>query len=174
MTDTDRERFHELFTGLCLAFNKPLNAETAAAAGEFFAALADYPLSAVEAAKLRLVQSARFWPKVREWRQACDAVLAAKPTTFAPMTRELENGDLERLFHCRECEDSGWRPACGCRFGEIDLRGECPRHPRTEHGKVYRQAMTACACRNENPVYQANRPRVTGAAREAGTPREAA
>ncbi len=172
MTPTDQQQFFNLFAATCRAFDKKLDAAMAA---EFFGALTDYPMATVEKAKLSLVQNSKFWPKIRDWRQACDAVRSAAPTPAAPLTRTNEDGEIERLYCCANCQDSGWRPACGCRTDAMDFKGECPSHPRIVHdGRAYRQAMMACGCRDANPVYQANRPKVTGAARDAGTPREAA
>jgi hypothetical protein len=166
MNSTDKQQFFDLFAATCRAFDKKLDAAMAA---EFFGALTDYPLANVEQAKLFLVQHSKFWPKIRDWRQACDAVRAAVPTPATPMARQLENGDVERVYCCITCEDGGWRPACGCRFGEMNYLGECSRHPRTANqGKAYRQAMMACMWRDANPVFQANRPKVTGGMRDAG------
>lgn len=172
MTETDWTRFSELFAGVCRAFGKPVEAN-AKLGREYFEAMTDYPLELVERGKLALVQGAKFFPRVRDWRQACDTARASAPAFHAPLSRELPDGTVERLFHCLTCEDSGWRPACGCRTGEMTWRGECPRHPRTANGGlVYRQAMTACECRDANPIWQASRERVSGAARDAGGGRE--
>lgn len=170
MTETDRPQFFDLFSAVCRTFERKPDA---AVARDFFDALTDYPIATIETAKLSLIQNSRFWPKVRDWRQACDAVRASRPTPQVPLTQTNEDGEVERLYCCANCQDSGWRPACGCRAGDLDYKGECPSHPRIVHdGRHYRQAMMVCACRDGNPVYQANRPKVTGAARDAGAVRE--
>lgn len=172
MTDQDRPLFFELFSALCRAFDKKVDQGVC---GEYFDGLKDYPAGVVEQAKAHLRDSAKFWPKVRDWRQACDAVRAARPTHLPPLqTAQDDSGETVTVYCCRHCQDSGWRPACGCPLPTINWRGECETHPRVVYGRPYRQAMMICACREGNPVFQANRPRVTGAAREAGTPREAA
>jgi hypothetical protein len=173
MTDQDEPRFAELFESLCRAFGKPINAQMVTLGREYFEAMADYPLAIVERAKLTIVQGSKFFPRVRDWRQACDTARASAPISHAPLSRTLEDGTIERVFCCIRCEDSGWAPACGCDTNALNWRGECDRHPRTANGGlVYRQAMTACGCRDGNPVWQASRERVSGAAREAGGGRE--
>lgn len=170
MTDTDRQQFFDLFAAMCRAFDRKIDQSVCA---EYFDGLKDYPVHIVERAKANLRDSAKFWPKVRDWRQACDSVRAAGRTPFiATQTAQDESGELVAVYHCRHCQDSGWRPACGCAMGSLNDRGECERHQRQMYGLVYRQAMMLCGCRDGNPVFQANRPRVTGAAREAGGGRE--
>lgn len=166
MTEIDREPFAELYMSLCRGFDKKPDSAIAA---EYFAALSDYPLQTVERAKLDLIRGSKFWPKVVDWRRACDTVRASTPTPSFALSKQQDDGTITSVYCCANCQDSGWRPACGCRFGEMDGHGMCPRHPRVENGgMVYRQAMVICACRDANPAYQAQRPKVTGAARDAG------
>lgn len=169
MTETDWPDFVELFEGACRLFGKRPDAVLAR---DYFDALADYPLGVVTDAKHTLVKASRFFPRVRDWRHACDTV--APRRTVLPQTIVTAEGHITRLLHCPTCEDIGWRPACGCPMSAMNWRGECPAHPRVigTDGRVYRQAMSPCACRDGNPVWQANRQRVTGAARDAGGGRE--
>jgi hypothetical protein len=160
MTPADSDRFADVFAALCRAFAKPVNDETALLGREYFEALADYPIALVERAKLALVRSCKYFPRVRDWREACDeSRSSALPS--APALIVHDDGDIEPVFSCLKCQDTGWRPACGCRLGEMNWRGECPQHERTANGeRVYRQAMMTCACRDANPEYQRHRPRV--------------
>jgi hypothetical protein len=175
MTEPDWDHFAALFVSLCRAFNKPVTGETPKQARDYFDHLTDYPVSVVERAKAEIIRSSKFWPKVRDWRLACDSVRASEPTPYVQLTREAEDGSIERLYVCLRCQDNGWRPACGCAYGAMDYHGMCPIHPRVENGgMVYRQAMEPCECRESNAAYQASRPKVTGAARDAGGGREAA
>lgn len=170
MIETDRQLFFELFSAMCRAFDRKIDQQVCA---EYFDGLKDYPVAVVERAKANLRDSAKFWPKVRDWRQACDSVRAAGRTPFiATQTAQDESGETVAVYHCRHCQDGGWRPACGCSMHELNWRGECESHPRRFDERQYRQAMMACLCRESNQAYQAGRPRVTGAARDAGGGRE--
>lgn len=175
MTEQDWEHFAGLFVSLCRAFNKAVTADTPKQGRDYFDHLQDYPVSVVERSKADLIRGSKFFPKVVDWRRACDSVRASVPTPAFPLTQQQDDGTVAAVYCCANCQDSGWRPACQCRFGEMDAHGMCPKHPRIENGDmVYRQAMIACGCREANPAYQASRPKVTGAARDAGGGREAA
>jgi hypothetical protein len=167
MTGPDWDHFVDLFESLSRAFNKPVTASTPKQARDYFDYLSDYPLPVVEQAKADLIRGSKFFPKIFDWRRACDVVRAAEPTPAVVMYHQLEDGSVEPVYCCATCQDTGWRPACGCRFGDMDSGGECPRHPRTANGGlVYRQAMSICECREGNPAYQASRPKVRAYASE--------
>jgi len=169
MTETDWDHFAELFVALCRSFHKAVTATTPQQARDYFDHLQDYPVRVIESAKADIIRGAKFFPKVVDWRRACDSIQSSRPTPRVPLTQQLEDGTTAPVYCCANCQDSGWRPACGCRYGDMDAHGMCAQHPRVDNGGVeYRQAMMACACRESNPAYQANRSRVSGAAREAG------
>ena len=134
MTAADWDHFVDLFESLARAFNKPVTAETPKQARDYFEHLSDYPLPLIEQAKADLIRSSKFWPKVVDWRRACDSARSAQRTPAFAMSQQLEDGTIEPVYCCATCHDSGWRPACGCRFSEMDWGGRCIRHPRSANG----------------------------------------
>jgi hypothetical protein len=125
-------------------------------AGEYFDALADLPIDVVEGAAGRLVKLATRWPKPIDWRRASDEVRNEHRPTLRPAP---VSDDGQVTYCCANCQDTGWRPACWCRLGELNAGWQCERHPRLVGDVEYRAAMVACACRDGNPAYQAGRNR---------------
>jgi hypothetical protein len=99
-----------------------------------------------------LVKTAVSFPRPPAWHAAALQVRIrnrAREAQHANTTWRLvtdAQGDTQVVFQCARCEDTGWRPACGCNAGDIAPGGECPRHPREVHAIRYRQAVVRCAC----------------------------
>jgi len=140
--------------------------------GDYFDALQDLPIDALQRAADALVRSAQRWPKPADWRSMAGRTHAPKPYLATP--------GLE-TYACLRCEDTGWRPACGCDISRLNV-GKCEIHgPTLEpqdtsvllrkpthrnkaphyagNGTPTRQRFVSCECRSSNPVWQAHRPR---------------
>lgn len=151
MTAADRAAFSSIFARVCRTFNRPFSADVAA---DYFTALERVPLPELEAAADDLVRSSRFFPKPVDWLTA--AQKARKPShfaRFAPTVVTLPDGRAEITYHCLRCQDTGWRPDCGCEFGRLDYRHRCPAHPFERNGCAYARPVLPCECRAHNPAW---------------------
>ena len=174
MTDADFGDFARAIGIVAVACSKDLDEPTI---DVFFKALKDIPLDLV---KLAVPELARHhsdrWPSPKKWRQVVDEVQERRATEVRQIAGEQakklltgtvdQSGNYVPTYHCPNCHDSGWRPACGCSTANLfgadapTRAGECRFHGGVErNGKVYRQPMMACECRGTNPVYLERNPR---------------
>ena len=101
----DDKRFARLITTLAVATNaKDVDTPTIEL---YFRALMDVPIELLEAAVVPMVQSARFFPKVAEWRLACDKVLDARQAQLTAGNQLQLGGDVGD-GRCPSCDDTGW------------------------------------------------------------------
>jgi hypothetical protein len=154
MHGSDRQAFTSLFTRVARSFNKkpdPLQCES------YFSDLEDIPLAVVEAAADQLRRTARFFPKVVEWRTAAQKVHKPLPITRPEPVVEADGTVVETVY-CADCDDTGWRPDCGCPLASLAIGHKCLAHPYVRFGNVYPNPVRACACRPHNPAWQAQHP----------------
>lgn len=152
MTDPDVTEFSALLRAVGQVYGGKKTDDMAQA---YFEALRDIPMATIREAKGHLVRSARFWPKPVDWRAAVQQIEARVPLSM-PVRQEviLPDGSTVATYVCPTCEDTGWRPDCGCAVGDQDIRGHCPTHGGHDaNGILYRQPVRACGCRSSNPLW---------------------
>lgn len=150
MTPADRAAFFDLFARVARRHGKKPDAELAA---DYFQALERVPLEELEAAADLLWKVSRYFPKPVDWLEAAQKV--RKPShfvRFAPPVLTLD-GRAEVTYHCLRCQDTGWRPDCGCEIGRLDFRHRCPAHPFERNGLAYARPVLPCECRGHNPAW---------------------
>jgi len=113
----DDERFARLITTLAIATNTKLDTPTIEL---YFRALMDVPIELLEVAAIPLVQAARFFPKVAEWRIACDKVLDARDHAALGTGTQLQLGGDVGDGRCPTCDGTGW----------VHIEQECAREWR--------------------------------------------
>lgn len=126
---------------------------------EYFRALYDVPIEQVTEAADTLAKGTR-WPKPGHWLEAaqrCRKHGGSFQKFTPPVVRE--DGTTETTYHCYHCQDTGWRPGCGCDLGRLSLTKRCPAHPYERYGMAYPEPLKACACRSSNPAWNANHQR---------------
>lgn len=141
---TDAE-FLVVFNRLAVALREAQD-ETGLTQGVYFEALADLPLSALEAgAKALMQEPGRKWfPTTAEWRTAAEqAQMTQLRAAIAPAVDERAS------LHCRDCMDTGWVFDQGNPM-MCPGDGTCRRH-RTHAPHTYTRP---CPCREHNPHYQ--------------------
>lgn len=142
--------------GLGKFFGRKLDDETIT---DYVEVLADLPYAQFELALQTCKRDGKFFPKPREIRMAAsDARSETRPAWTPTQYVTGLDGEVTPVYHCRWCEDSGFRPACGCalsHLGTFATVGECPTHPLVVHQLTYRQALMVCDCRGSNPSYLA-------------------
>ena len=117
------------------------------------------PLDEIEAAATTLVKSSRYFPKPVDWLEAAQRERRTK--RFEKFTPPVitPDGTTETTYYCYHCQDTGWRPGCGCDLGRLGLTKRCPAHPYERYGMPYPEPLKACACRATNPAWNANHQR---------------
>jgi len=156
MTPIDRSRFTQALRTVALVCNKVIKPDVIDA---YFEALAAVPIEDIERAGRALARTTKFWPKPVEWLTEVQRTSVAPPVSLPPPVVLQEDGTQEVAFHCARCEDTGWRPDCGCVVGALDIKGHCPVHGGRYvklHDTTYARARLACECRGTNPTWNAN------------------
>lgn len=153
MTETDRVAFDVAFRAVVRVHGGRDWTEQAIVKlrSDYWDALEELPIALVQTASSELVRSATRWPKPVDWRHAAQRMtkVAALP---APAVAVLEDGTTEPTFVCMTCEDTGWRPECGCDVGRLTDAFRCPRHsPTSEDRRTVRMRVKPCECRRSNP-----------------------
>lgn len=155
MTDTDRSAFGVVFGRVSRTFNRKLDAATCS---DYFEALQAVPIEDIEAAAVTLVKSSRFFPKPVDWLEAAQRERRPSRNGFEKFTPPvvLPDGTTETSYHCHHCQDTGWRPGCGCDLGRLGITKRCPGHPYEFYGQPYPEPLKACSCRPTNRAWLAN------------------
>ena len=160
MTDADRFAFSAAFMRI-VELHAPYSLKgdkdaIARLRDEYFRALGDVPIEQVTAAADLLAKGTR-WPKPGHWLEAAQRSRKGSTPfhTFTPPV-VLPDGTTETSYHCHQCQDTGWRPGCGCDLGRLGLTKRCPAHPFERFGMPYPEPLRVCQCRATNPTWQAN------------------
>jgi len=142
VTDTDKTAFKQAFNRLAVAVRLPADQADAAMQRIFFEGLSEFSIEAVTAAGQQLEQSAQFFPKVAEWREAARIAQVAFVKALPP------GRETPWESECPVCDDSGWeerrcypgtRNTCGRKKCELE---------RPEHRYVI-----VCTCRPHNRTW---------------------
>lgn len=148
MTSIDRPAFARLVSTLATVHNRKVDDATLLA---YFEALEDIPLELIEAGAKELQKHSRHMPKPADFREAVQKVRrAAAP--LPPVTDE--HGQPVLTFVCLRCEDTGWRPVCGCDTGRLDMSHRCPEHGGEGKAPI---RVRACECRPTNANFHRDR-----------------
>jgi hypothetical protein len=109
MTAQELSTWHRVLGKMAIALNVPIATEQIRVLDEV---LADVPLSLLEAAAVRLLNTARFWPRPAEWREAVSALQRERLlATDEAARRVLRPCGTDWIPpHCECCDDTGWRP----------------------------------------------------------------
>lgn len=163
MTDADRFEFSSAFMRI-VELHAPYGLKSDDGAvkrmrDEYFRALIDVPIAEVLEAADALAKGTR-WPKPGHWLEAAQRCRKAS-SQFQKFTPPvvLPDGTTETSYHCHHCQDTGWRPGCGCDLGRMSLTKRCPAHPYERYGMAYPEPLKPCDCRVGNPAWQANHQR---------------
>lgn len=158
MIDADRFAFSTAFMRI-VELHAPYTLKTDAEAvkrlrDEYFRALSSVSIEHVTEAADMLAKGTR-WPKPGHWLEAAQRARGSQPSRF--VVPVMTPDGTETVYYCGLCQDTGWRPDCGCHLSELDLSKKCPRHPYERFGLAYPQPVRACMCRATNPAYQRGR-----------------
>lgn len=160
MHPDDRSKFAYMLLRLSTAFDKKVSQVKA---DMYWEQLLDVPVELVGQAVERWIREGRHYPKVAELRLMCDVVVAssanrkrlAGPT---PPTRD-EAGNAIYLYHCLQCEDTGWR------WHDVD--GTVISSLKA--CEINARMVSPCPCRATNPEYHARIARNDPAPKRYGT-----
>lgn len=142
MTPTDKSAFLQAFNRLAVATR--LGDADASMQRIYWDALKDMELPAIEQSAAHLAQSAQWFPKVAEWREAARAAKLTAQIKALPAGRE-EPWHSE----CAACDDTGWEfRTCYPGTGNTCGRQRCEQEGK-EHDYTVR-----CPCRETNRTYQ--------------------
>lgn len=155
MTNQDRPAFLTTFKRVARTFGRKIDDATCE---DYFSALAAVPIDEIESAAESLVKSSRFFPKPVDWLEAAQRSRKRGGGGFQKFTPPIlrEDGTTETTYHCHHCQDTGWRPGCGCDLGRLTLTKRCPAHPYERYGMPYPEPVKPCDCRGNNPAWQSN------------------
>lgn len=151
MTSVDRPAFARLMTTFASIHNRKLEEPVLLA---YFEALEDLPFDLIEQASIEVKRQARHMPKPADFREAVQKVRRAAPQ---PPPVIDEHGAAVLTFACLRCEDTGWRPACGCDMGRLDMSHRCPNHGGEGYDKKSPTRVRACECRPTNAHFNRDR-----------------
>ena len=151
MTAGDRPAFVRLMTTLASIHNRKLEAPVL---GAYFDALEDVPFALLEQAAVDVKKHARHMPKPVDFREAVQKLRRATP---GPPPVTDDQGAVVWTWACRRCEDTGWRPACGCELGQLDSAHRCPVHGGDGPDKTAGTRVRACDCRTRNTHFHRDR-----------------
>jgi hypothetical protein len=151
MTSVDRPGFVRLLTTFASIHNRKLDEAVLTA---YYEALEDVPFDVLEQAAIEVKKHARHMPKPADFREAVQKVRRATPV--APPIVD-EQGVPVLTFICLRCEDTGWRPACGCDTGRLDISHRCPEHGGEGHEGKAPIRVRACECRPTNAHFNRDR-----------------
>ena len=102
MTAADKVPFVQAFNRLAVACQLPSKDADAAMHRVYFTGLEDLELGAVSAAADALARTAKFFPRVAEWREATRIAAVAHIKALPP------GRDVPWEDECGACGDSGW------------------------------------------------------------------
>lgn len=142
VVDDVKVRFKRAFNTLAVATRLPAEQADAAMQQVYFAGLEDLPIDALELAAGYLAQTAQWFPKLAEWRDAAKIQRAATLKALPPGREEHWKEE------CEVCSDSGWElrtchPGTPANCGRKNCQSE-----HAEHSYV-----TPCCCRPTNRTY---------------------
>lgn len=137
MTDLDKPEFAQAMNRLCVALRE--KDPDVVQMRVYFEALKDLDIELVTAASERLAQSAAWFPKTSEWRDAVVAVERERVIAQQALLRKL----VAPL--CRACRDTGWEPVgtdpdavrrCDCQHQRrLEILGRSPWPELPEHAE---------------------------------------
>jgi hypothetical protein len=136
----DKFRFNAAFKTLAAALRLPTAEVTSDMKRAYYDGLSDLPIEAIEKSAIQLAKSAKWFPKVSEWRET---VRSYHKLVDNQALVPAEQRDQQWRHECEYCEDGGWCYEGGKTLHEVVMSGYEGR-PR----------MHACVCRATNHTYQ--------------------
>jgi hypothetical protein len=140
MTDTDKRAFAQAFNVLAVATR--LGPADPTMQRIYFEGLKDLELGPVADAAGALAKSAKFFPKVSEWRDA------ARIQTVATLKALGDGRETPWQDECGACSDTGWEER-RCYPG---TRNTCGRK-KCEQERAEHFYAIVCTCRPNNRTY---------------------
>jgi hypothetical protein len=139
MTDSDYPAFLALAERLAQTLQATVGADTYE---DLFASLKPFRLEAVQDAAETLRDTARYFPRPVEWREAAEtSELTFIKRAIQPARREPWHCD------CTACDDTGWQTlSCTGDDERCPCRKDRPQDPHT--------FARMCECRERNRTYQ--------------------